>query len=343
MILRRLRPVLVTAFFLSMMALLAKDHVLPRFREGTEATVDAGVLADMWVDQDEFLTARFGGKPIGGLRVSAERIAGDVPAYLYLAKLEVRTAFVAGSVGVVARANRRLELEQFRASIHAGSPEPDAPPMMEIAGLVHQGELLLRARDAGGATRFSKQPLQRPIVLADAMQTLFMQAMREPGKLYTLDIVEPVFNAQMGQAQVTYERREETQTAAAIDGVPAGGRINADVFRVVLNGLESRYWISETGRVVRRIIYLGSDPTGTAPAGSRIQLLLEAADAAQLAKDYPGLRVLPAMPEYKPGDFAGESTGDPLKGLGIMSLLGRGSALQRALPASGDPAPKEKP
>jgi hypothetical protein len=49
------------------------------------------------------------------------------------------------------------------------------------------------------------------------------------------------------------------------------------------------------------------------------------------------------MPEYKPGDFAGESTGDPLKGLGIMSLLGRGSALQRALPASGDPAPKEKP
>ncbi|MDX2175288.1 MAG: hypothetical protein SF028_02350 [Candidatus Sumerlaeia bacterium] len=342
------RPVLVTLFFVAMMGLLFRDHVLPSLMQGERLNVDSTLVQDAWADRDDFLAVRFSGQERGGLRINSTRIEEDPPRYLFTAQLSIRTPFLSGTLVAAATANRRMELEQFEATVDVprlrGPDDAEGAPLATVSGRVAGPELLVRFEDAQGE-RFLRQPLLAPIRLADSLETSLFQVMRKPGQVFRVDVVDPLFGGQPDAALVTFEGVEDVELPphlSAGEGAADDRMAPASKFSVLLGPVDSSYWMLDSGRVYRREIRLVSRNQSVLRASQRNTaplLVLTLEDPLRMRERYPALRQLPPIPDVEAAGLIGPAGKIPPNAGGFLALL-KGTPLA---PAIDEPDPAEEP
>lgn len=326
---RYLQPVAITMFFLIMMGMLFRDHVLPSLRDGERLQLEAAVVADAWIDRDDVMVVRLGGKEIGALRSTAQRVTdgrGTV-RYLHTNNMVVNSIFFRGNVMMAAWANRRMELEQFHVFITSPTLQQDGEPPLEFAGIIHQGELLLRGK-SGDEPRFARQPMRHPVALTDSIESWLSQAASVDGKVYRLDVMDPVFGNQLGGALVVYEGQETIELRDWRPTDDPNAPVPAQLtnrFNIVVNQVRSTYWLADSGRVVRRQISIrGRNRQERGDILALIpEVVIEVADVQNMIQRYPALRNIPRPPELTVEEMTGDQTEPNLRGYDMLSTLGR--------------------
>ncbi|HNM47676.1 MAG TPA: hypothetical protein PKH51_11710, partial [Candidatus Sumerlaeota bacterium] len=64
---RTIQSLLISIFFLVMMVLLFRDHVMPSLTRGRGVEVDRRVLADSWSNQNDWMEIRIGDQRLGAM------------------------------------------------------------------------------------------------------------------------------------------------------------------------------------------------------------------------------------------------------------------------------------
>ncbi len=94
---RRFQPILITAFFLTMMGLLVRDHILPMFAEGERLRVDSKMVEDSWsVDRDDSMRLSLGNKEVGAIRITADKLNDQPTKYLFAMAVDGSAVIRAG-------------------------------------------------------------------------------------------------------------------------------------------------------------------------------------------------------------------------------------------------------
>jgi len=315
---RRIQPFLITAFFLVMMGLLARDHILPLFEEGERLRVDSKMVEDTWsVDRDDSMRLLLGTKVVGGLRITADKLSGDPTKYLFSMAGEVKTVFVQGTIHTTALANRRLELEQFTAKLDVprlasflrrgkatawgeAAREPD--PIL-VSGLVNGSNLMLKLQQ-GDSARYATQPLRGPITMMETVESALFAMMRQEGKVYRIETMDPFVDARAMQAFVEYEGATMVPASEITfrDLVPDNAtELRVHDFRVSLGRMQSRYKVLDSGRVLARDIQIFATAVKAGQKSDGVplfpELKMEIVEPFQLRAKYPALEHLSPSPE----------------------------------------------
>lgn len=325
-----IQSIVITLFFLVMMGLLLRDHVIPSLTRGEGVEVDRRVLADSWANQDDWMVIRLGNEEIGALRTTAEEDSRSSARRVYTvtSNLELRTRLIRGRVLSAARLNGNLELQALRVRAHfpglgakpLAAKDLDAQELprgaFELSGLVDglNARFSLRKDDA---VQFFQQHLARSVTMVDSITPVLRAQMLNKGVDYTIDVYDPLYGNNSGKMLLTYV----DDVVESIDGTPQSVR------KVELRFASSRMTllVDSVGNVLRREIpLLAPTQAGQSAGGSVPVLVLERLDRAVARAKYPELVYTPETPQVTARDVQGENRGDVIKGINIFSLIGSG-------------------
>jgi hypothetical protein len=325
---RTLQSAAITLFFLAMMALLVRDHVIPSLSRGTGIDVDRRVLADSWSNQDDWMRIKLGGQALGALRTTAEGESGT-ENYTMTSHLDLQAGFLKARLLSASRLNKNLELQTVKVRVcyttmggKLLSPEElDAPELpakaLELVGLVEGNVARFRVR-RDESVQYFEQRLARPVTLADSVTPILRGQMLTKGVDYAIDVYDPMFGNNAGKLTVNYLRDEEEQ----LDGEPETMK------KVQLKYQNSRMLLTvdTNGNVVRREIPLiaPSQASSTNEVDKVPTLVLERVKTADARRDYPELEYVPDPPTLTAADVTGVSKGELLKGVNLFSVIAPG-------------------
>jgi hypothetical protein len=322
--LRAFQSLLVVVFFGVMMTLLVRDHVIPSLARGPGIEIDQRVLADSWVNQDEFFEVRLGEWVLGAMHFTAEEEPDPTTHYVIAFHVEIN-AFFRARIMSIARMSRRLELEFARVRIHlpAATQAPISGEALaaeelprgvyEIATMVDGRTMKLRLRQED-AVKYHELTLDRPVTMTDSLAPILRGNMLSRGKTYTMPVYEPITGGS-GAIEVTWIE----DVYELIDGKAS----HLKKVSMKLGGLTTMLWVDSQGNVYRREIPLVMPSLSGEETASeaRTKIVMQRLEAPDAMKRYPGVTFIPEMPTWSPADFAGEDRGDILGGLSVFSLL----------------------
>lgn len=353
---RRLQPIAVTLFFVAMMGLLARDHILPLFAEGERLRVDSKMVEDTWsVDRDDSMRLMLGKNEVGAIRITADKLTGQPTKYLFSMAIEIKTLLIQGTIHTTALANRRLELEQFEAKIDVprlaaavqnrrksalANISPDPEPVL-VCGLV-QGSVLLLKLEQGESVRYATQPLRAPITMMETVESALFSMMRQEGKVYRVETMDPFVDARAMEAFVVYEGASQVPVEQITfrDLIPENAtELRVHSYRVALGRMESTYRVLDGGRVLAREIRIFATPLTPGKASDGVPLFpeirMEISEPFSLRAKYPALDRLPTSPELTLEEM------QPPPGAEIIDLDALAPFLANAKSNSGAAAPEE--
>jgi len=325
---RLIQSILVTGFFLVMMAMLVRDQVIPSFKRSPGVDVDHNVLTDSWSNQDDWLEIRVADFPVGVFRTTAEKDEVE-DFYTNTAQLQIDTPFLRGRMVSIVRLNRRLEVESARirgALPGAGekllsAEELDAealpPGAIEATALSDGRNLRVRIR-RGDAERYTSVRLARPITVADSITPILRTNMLSKGIVYRTDVYDPLWGNSAGQIEVEYmaDRQERDQR----------GILRLREIELRLANMKTTLWVNPQGVVVRREIPLlqpGNSP-GSEEMAKGFSIVMTRLDPVLARSKHAGLDYEPRPPVVNPGDVVGKDKGDLGTGISAFSLLSKG-------------------
>lgn len=334
---RNLYTLCVIMFFLIMMVLLLRNHVIPDLTRKSGIDVDRRVLTDSWADQDEYQRIKFANTSLGILRTTAEReFALDesgrkdpdvIDHYFSTTNLVLDTSFLKGRVVGAIKMNRRLEFENalIRAYVRPFSGEPmdgeelysgDLPEgAYELAALKKENTLYLRLRH-NDAVQYNEIFSPRPITMLDSVTPILRGDMMTQGAVYTVDVFDPLGNATR-QAQLEWVDETIIQDT---DG-------NAQAVRIVetrFGSSASRIYVDDNGLIYRREFPLGMLPgtgedSGATPENAP-KLTLNRIEEPEALGKYPRLNYVPPVADLTIEEMTGKDTGRVID-LNLIDLL----------------------
>ncbi len=336
--LRLLQTVFIIGFFLVMMTLLVRDHVIPEFQRSGTIEIDSEVMTDSWVNQDEWLSVELGGMELGAARLVASH-EGALGEYHLMAHLEVDTMLFRARVLSAAVLDRRLRLQQFRGRVHLpGTGRELLPPAvvdgeelpegtLEAVGRVEGSAMQLRFR-RGDAVQYTAVRLARPVTLADSLTPIVRSEMLSKGVTYSTEVYDPLWGSRAGQVEVEYvEDRVET-----VDGEEAELR----VVEQRLGNQRAILHVHPDGRILRRTYPLLDGGGPIAGLDRDATLVLSLADPGEARREYPALEYIPRLPELEPGEMTGTDHGRVLPSMSLFDLLSQGGPLRNLTGQSRD-------
>lgn len=321
--LRHFSTLAILAFFVAMMTLLTRDHIMPWIERGDAIPVSMAQVIDAWTGQDEYLHVSVNGRRVGHVRnVNSRRIDGGDG-------FESFTTFELAGAGLQARlvsttlANERLELEQVRLAAYLGGHDEAA---IELAGLVHQGTLHLRLESNTGV-RYHQMRLREPITMNFAVEPFMASNEMTPGERYAMHIFDPLFGTQSGR--LTLEMTGRRQIFVDQE------RVDATVVEARLQGALMTIYLDENRIPVRREVRLGGGPQTQAASMPEIVLQLDLAGPRSELRSLESLQQLPDPPDYTIEDFRGVDSGEPVGALGLFPMTLREGSLNLFAPGRG--------
>lgn len=309
---RILQQVAIVAFFAVMMALLARDHLLPRWQAQDGAQVSAALLVDAFTDRDDWALVKVAGARVGTMRMVSERRAAG-PGFVSWTQLQVDMVGRKALVRAVALANPELELEKFEAVVQA----PGLDGEVRARGAASGRELLLEIASPTGARRESLE-LARPVALSSSLEPLITSGDLIAGEPYLLDVYDPLLQSEKTRLRVVWTGTERIRVGGA--GIQAR-RIEATagpmVMVVHVDGASNRILRREFGLAdtARRT------PEGTPFVEGAPTVVLEWLRQIDGMDDAPALMELLPEPAFEAGELRGESIGDPLDAFGLAPAL----------------------
>jgi hypothetical protein len=237
----RLQPLslLITALWLFMMALLARDFLLPR-NIGREAkAVTTGQLTDNWRDIHQMLLIRRGDQVLGASVLSVVKERGEEG---YHASQRLRLTFGTGGMSAtvnlegVAALSADFELDRFW--VHLAATGIDLAARGQVAG----SNLLFEVKGPLGA-RLYTQPLGHSVSLLDALRpTLFENIRLEPGASYRIPGADLFGSFAISDLVVEIEDYDLVETSQ--------GRVPAYRILTQFGGQTTTSWVDESGQLV---------------------------------------------------------------------------------------------
>lgn len=324
---RILQSAFIVTFFLVMMSLLVRDHIIPNLSRGDGIEVDYRILVDSWAGQDEWYEVRLGDMPLGAMRTVAERHEED-DAYSILGHLELRTPFLSGRLLTAASLNSRLEVQSARmvgamGAPGGGMPDPESlaagelsDEAIEVLALIRSQTMNLRMQ-RGETVQFMSQPMMRPVTMIDSVTPMLRGDMLSEGVVYSIDLYDPLMGGGAGRAEIEWV----DSTTFVNDGGEEERLRNVEIR---IGPLKTSVKVDDNGDVLRREIPIMA-PTGSgvgSDSGPRIVMVRK--DPWDLEQEYPRLNFVLDSPSVSPTDVVGESTGDIFEGVNLMSMIGRG-------------------
>lgn len=323
---RRLRSWLIgsviTIFWLLMIGSLMYRYVLPARGRGDATPLDTNALADTWRDSEEWMELRWNGLPVGVLRAAARRVVEQSPqpvsgstdpgSAVSPFHVVMQTALGLGPIRLRMTASalltEQLHLDQFQLVAETGNPEKGAGVRMHLDGLVRGTTLLLRiTRDE--QTAFHSVALGRPVALSDSIRPLFSRTDLKVGDRYTLPVFDPIWNMQGGTMTIRVAASETLDIA--------GESVETLKIETELGKMRTTTWVDELGQVRQREIP---------------PLLMTALTPDEALRRQPWMGRLPDVPRLRPEQMQGTSTGDPLRGIGLMNLISESAAPEQTPP-----------
>ncbi len=308
---RHLITAISIGFFLLMMTLLTRDHIVPMLEYGDATMVSGAQLAESWSGTDEWMTLSFNGQRIGGMRQSVTKFPDG---FVATGRTLIRAGFVRASLETAASMNERLELEQVRMALRLGDGKE-----IELAGLVEQTTLHLRLESDTGV-RHTRIPLREAPTLNISSDALFAGRMMKTGESYLMDVYDPLWGMQAGKMRVAMIGTEEIETET--------GTVEARIAEAAMQNIRMRIWLDELELPLRReISYTPNAARRRADAGeARSAFVLRMdrmSEKEKAAAFFESLHDEPPAPDFSPDDFQGEDRGEPLEASGLLPLLFR--------------------
>ncbi|MCC5876631.1 MAG: hypothetical protein JJU11_10475 [Candidatus Sumerlaeia bacterium] len=325
--LRILQSAFIVCFFVAMMSLLVRDHIIPSLAKGDGIEVDYRILVDSWAGQDEWFEVRLGDMPLGAMRTVAERHE-EADEYAILGHMELRTPFISGRLLTAASLNSRLEVQAARMVGAMGSPGggmPNAQALadgelsdeaIEVLALIRNQNMNLRMK-RGDSVQYLTQSMMRPVTMIDSVTPMLRGDMLSEGVVYSIDLYDPLMGGGSGRAEV-----EWVDSTTFVNDEGEDERMRNVEIRI--GSLKTTVMVDDNGDVLRREIPI-MGPTGSgvgSDSGPRIVMIRK--DPWDLEKEYPDLNFVLKSPKISPTDVVGESTGEIFEGVNLMSMLGRG-------------------
>ncbi|CAN5365372.1 hypothetical protein BH09SUM1_BH09SUM1_26900 [soil metagenome] len=322
---RKLQTFVIVLFFLAMMFSLVRDHVLPSMSRGGGIDIDRAVLTDSWVNQDDWMSIRFGGATLGYLRNTADK--DDLSdGYITTSSVEIKTPFIRGRLVSVIRMNRRLEVETARVRAQAATigtellsaKDLDAPELprgvYEVAAKVSGPILRYRIRHEDDV-KFSELRLARPLTVADSLTPILRGGMLNRKASYVADLYNPLDS---GAGKVEVEWIDDK--TELVDGKAQ----TLKVVEVRYATMKTKLYVDKDGNVIRREIplFAGAQSSG----GGTVTMEKLEPVAARAA--HPELDYVPEPREFTAEELQGTDKGELLKSVSIFSLVGGGLKLQ---------------
>ncbi len=306
---RHLSTLLILAFFLLMMSLLTKDHILPMLEYGDSAVVSGAQLAESWGGTDEWMTLSFNGKQIGGMRQAVTKLPDGFAA---TGKTLIRAGFVGGTLETAATMNERLELQQVRLVLRLGNGQE-----IELAGMVERLTLYLRLK-SGTGVRYTQIPLRQVPTLNISSDALFAGRMMQKGESYLMDVYDPLWGMQAGKMRVSLVGTEEIETEQGV--------VEVKVAEAKMQNIRMRIWLDDVEMPLRREV---SYSPGTSNGQARLEPMKPSfvlrmdrmSEAEKRTPFFETLYVEPEPPDLARDELRGENEGEPLEAFGLLPLL----------------------
>lgn len=234
---RFLVGLLISVFWVLMMATLAWRHLLPPRISGGEK-LDVGQLTDDWQDVDEWMEVFIGGRPAGLAQASIHKDSDGFSA-VSRARINLQGSSAASlKFQSVARLDQDFRLNSFWISALA-------PPLsLDVRGIVWDAKLLIVLDVSPGSTQRGFYPLEQPIVLMDTLRPLTSQKIDlTPGAVYRFSAFDPLWSGLAGEAVLKVVGPESIELNGEAVGVTK--------LETTLAGQKVLAWIDADHEVVR--------------------------------------------------------------------------------------------
>ncbi|HMZ51681.1 MAG TPA: hypothetical protein PK988_05400 [Candidatus Sumerlaeota bacterium] len=327
---RTIQSLLISIFFLVMMVLLFRDHVMPSLTRGRGVEVDRRVLADSWSNQNDWMEIRIGDQRLGAMHSTAEENDSKT-GFVMTTNLRVDGGLIRGRLISSSRLNKRLELEAIRLRVQlagfAGrvmsAEELDSEELprgaFELVGIVEGTTARFRVK-RDDSQQFFEQHLARPVTLSDSITPVLRGQMLNQNVDYAIDVYDPFLGNSASSVIVTYLRDEMENV---------GGELQT-VKKVQIRYQSSRIFLAVdgNGNILRREIPLLAPGTAGAKADDAAKvptLVLERVASGDARSRWPDLAYTPRPAAIAPEDVRGENKGQLLQGFSLTSLLSQGA------------------
>jgi hypothetical protein len=231
----------ITAFWLVMMGLLIRNHVLSRRGSSDAVEVSPDYLTEEWRDYEEWMELRIAGKSDGvsytSIRRRPER-SGYVACNRIWLDLDVLGGRHTFRLNTAALLDTLFRLERATADVRL-----DDSQMSFVA--LSKGTHLYYRWEFEGQTKVGSQKLDKPISLLEAVRPLVARRFElKVGNAYRLPVLDSTWSLREGVAEVRVE---------AFEPIAIGGK-SVEAYRLVtqLGPFSSTTWVNAQGEVLRR-------------------------------------------------------------------------------------------
>jgi hypothetical protein len=286
---------IITIFWLAMMALLVRNTILSRNTAGPTLTVDPSTLAENWRDYEEWMLIGSSEAPQGASTTAFRRLP-QRQGYAMTSRLllPMKIGNISEPLDLIAavRLDPQFTLSQFRVHMALfGST-------WRLEGLVRGNNLYYKiARNSHKTVNVLR--LRKPLTLLEGASSLLTRTIPlEVGKTYRIEVFDPLWMFQKG---------EVTITVAAWELINVGGQTyGAYRLESKLGNFTTVSWVDEEGRTLKRQV-----------PGS---IVMEATTPDIAIKYFPQLHESIELPQLTMRDFRGPENTET-KGKGILDIL----------------------
>jgi hypothetical protein len=338
--LRLFQSVAVVGFFGLMMFLLMRDHVLPSLQRAEGIEVDRAVLADSWVNLDEWNTISLGKLPLGSIRTTSEaefvdgrerrvlqtnRSQQNLPdSYVSAAHLELRAGPVRARVLSVITLNKRLELDtvRIRAQVPGLGEQLLDPEILdgedlpssayELVGKMDGGEFVFRLRHQDNV-QFESIRLGRPPTAIDSITPVLRGNMLSKNVTYTAEVFDPLMGSKASNVEI-----ELLDDITRIEG---GEATTIRLVEMRMQGLKTQLEVDPTGNVLRREIPLFANASQV-PTKNQTALVFQRVMPEQARHTMQSVAYQAKPRPIDLAELRGVSRGQVLKQFSAFGLLG---------------------
>jgi len=293
-------PTAITLFWLIMMGLLVRNHVLPRPTAADSLEINPALLTERWEDYEEWMNLTVGGRSEG---VSYTSICQLPQGEGYIAANRVRLALdLLGQrhdfrLQTVAALDSLFRLERAAAQVSLDESRLRFEALAEGLNFFYRLEY-------EGQSRVGSSRLDKPISLLEAVRPLLARRLDlAVGAVYRLPVLDSTWSLRQGWAEVRVEAHERVRVA----GKPTGA------YRLVfqLGPFSSTTWVTHRGEVLRREF--------------ANNIVMERTEREDARKRFPGIDDPIEMPKVERSDFRRKTTDGsaPDEEIGPLNLLGQ--------------------
>jgi len=282
-----------------MMALLVRNHLLPKRMIGEPVDVSPAQLTEEWRDYQEWMSLSLGGKS-DGIAYTTIRRERNGEGYQAENRVWLELEVLGGQHDFRLETGAWLDqafcLERAAVRVRLDGAE------MRFTSVI-QGRRLYYRWQYEDRTRVGFQRLEQPISLLEAMRPMLTRRLDlKVGAIYRMPVLDSTWSLREGTAEVRVVAREPIELA--------GKAVDSYRLVVQLGPFASTMWVSPRGEVLRREF--------------AYNIVMERVEPDVARKRFPGVDAPVEIPLMKASDFREQDRQQSLpdEDLGPLSVLG---------------------